>query len=82
MRVQLSSKAQKELDKIDDKTALRISQKIYQLEINPYGLDSEKLAGGKGYRIRIGDYRLVYTLDKNNQTITIIKIGHRREIYR
>lgn len=82
MRIHLSSKAQKELDKIDDKTALRISQKIYQLEINPYGVDSQKLAGGKGYRIRIGDYRVIYTFDKDSQTITIIKIGHRREIYR
>lgn len=82
MRIQLSSKAQKELDKIDDKTAFRISQKIYQLEINPYGLDCQKLAGGKGYRIRVGDYRIVYTFDKDKQTITIIKIGHRREIYR
>ncbi len=82
MKLQFTSRAQKELDKIDDKTALRISQKIFQLENYPYGLDSQKLAGGKGYRIRLGDYRVVYTIDKVTQTITIIKIGHRREVYR
>ena len=82
MKLQLTSRAQKELDRIDDKIALRITQKIYQLENNPYGQNNQKLAGGKGFRTRLGDYRIVYTFDKVAQTITIIKIGHRREVYR
>lgn len=82
MRLLLTSRAQKELDKIGDKFALRISQKIYQLQTNPYGLGSQKLEGGKGYRIRIGDYRVIYTIEKDNQTIFIIKIAHRREVYK
>ena len=82
MKLQLTSKAQKELDKIDDKITLKIIQKIYQLESDPRGQNSQKLAGGKGYRIRSGDYRVVYTIDKVNQTITIVKIGHRKEVYR
>lgn len=82
MKLQLTSRAQKELDKIDDKTALRISQKIYRLETNPYGLDSQKLGGGKGYRIRLGDYRIVYIINNENKTITIIRIRHRREVYK
>ena len=82
MKLQLTSRAQKELDKIDDKIALKISQKIYQLENNPYGLDNQKLSGGKGYRIRVGDYRIVYTIKKDSQTILIVKVRHRREVYR
>ncbi len=82
MKIQITSKAQKELDKIEDKTALRISQKIFQLENNPYGLDSQKLGRGKGYRIRLGDFRIVYMINKDTKTITIIKIGHMREVYR
>ena len=82
MRLTLTPKAQKELDKIDDKTALRISQKNYQLENDPYGLSSQKLAGGKGYRVRVGDYRIIYTINKVSQIITIVKIRHRREVYR
>lgn len=82
MKLQLTPQAQKELNKIADTTALRISHKMYQLENNPYGLGSQKLEGGKGYRIRIGDYRVVYIIDKENQTIVIIKIGHRREVYK
>lgn len=82
MKLQLTSKAQKELDKIDDKTALRISQKIYQLESDPFGPNSQKLGGGKGYRIRVGDYRVVYTVDKATKTVIIIRIRHRRDVYR
>ena len=81
MRLQLTFRAQKELDKLDDKTALRISQRIYQLENDPFGLNSQKLGGGKGYRIRMGDYRIVYTIDKTTKTVTIIRIRHRREVY-
>lgn len=82
MKLLLTAQARKELDKIDDKTALRISQKLYRLEINPYGLSSQKLEGGKGYRIRIGDYRVVYAINKEKKMILIIKIRHRKNIYR
>lgn len=82
MRLLLTSKAQKELDRIPDKIALRISQKIYELQTNPYGFGSQKLEGGKGYRIRIGDYRVVYTINMEKQTILIIKVRHRKDVYR
>lgn len=82
MRLQLTPKAQKELDKIDDKIAFRISQKIYQLRNDPFGSDSQKLGGGKGYRIRIGDWRVIYIVDKASKTVTVIRIRHRREVYR
>lgn len=82
MKLRLTSKAQKELDRISEKIALKISQKIYQLENNPYALGSQKLGDGKGYRIRVGDYRVVYTVDKTEKTITILKIRHRRDVYR
>lgn len=82
MKIVLSNKAQKELDKLSDKTALRISRKIFQLETNPYGLGSQKLGGDKGYRIRIGDYRVIYTIEKEHKVITIIKVRHRREAYK
>ena len=82
MKLLLTSRALKELDKIDDKITFRILKKIYLLESAPYGQNSQKLAGGKGYKIRLGDYRVVYTIDKTNQTITIVRIGHRREVYR
>ncbi len=82
MKLKLSSKAQIELDKLDDTLALKISQKIYQLANDPFGQASQKLGGGKGYRIRIGDYRVVYIVDKTAKAITVIRIRHRRDVYR
>lgn len=82
MKVVLTSKARKELDVIQDKIALWIASKIYQLEGNPYGLGAQKLEGEGNFRIRIGDFRVVYIVDKKNKLITIIKIAHRREVYR
>lgn len=82
MKISFVKSAEKELLDLDKNLARRLLEKIRLLETNPFGQDSQKLTGGKGYRIRIGTYRVVYTVDKKNQIITIIKIGHRREIYK
>lgn len=82
MKLLLLRNAEKELDRIEDKIALKISHKLFQLLDDPYGLDSKKLEGGKGYRIRIGDYRVIYIIDKVKNQILIIKIAHRRDVYR
>lgn len=82
MKLILLRSAQKELDRLPDNIAFHISRKIFGLANNPYTQGSQKLGGGKGYRIRIGNYRVVYTINKKSKTIIIVKIGHRREIYR
>ncbi|MCL4377147.1 MAG: type II toxin-antitoxin system RelE/ParE family toxin [Actinobacteria bacterium] len=82
MKILFVKTAEKELLSLNKNLGQRIFQKISLLTNDPYGQNSQKLEGNKGYRIRIGDYRVVYTIDKENQTILIIKIGHRREIYR
>lgn len=82
MKIDFVKSAEKELHRLDKRLSKRLLKKIRKLGENPYGQDSQKLAGGKGYRIRLGDYRLIYIIDKSNKLVTIIKIGHRREIYR
>ena len=82
MRIDFVRSAEKELLKLDKRLAHKILEKINLLGSDPYGQDSQKLAGGKGYRIRLGDYRIIYILDKENVLITIIKVGHRRDVYR
>ncbi len=82
MKLLLSNSAQKDLDKLSDDITLKISKKLYDLAFNPYMYGSEKLSGNKGYRIRIGDYRVVYTIDKISKTIIIVKVKHRKEVYR
>lgn len=82
MKLFYKPSAEKELLKLEKKLAQRIFKKIDLLKNNPYGLSSQKLEGGKGFRIRIGDYRVIYTVDKGHRELTIIKIRHRREVYR
>ncbi len=81
MRIILLKSAQREFDRLPDEIAVRIGRKINLLKNNPYGFGSEKLSD-KGYRIRIGDYRVVNVIDKKRKSILIIKIGHRRDVYR
>lgn len=66
MKILLSRGATKELDRFPDQLVIRVRNKLSQLSVNPYGLGSQKLEGGKGYRIRIGDYRVVYTILASN----------------
>lgn len=82
MRIIYHISAEKDLLKLDKPLAQRIFIKIALLQTNPFGFGSQKLEGGKGYRIRIGDYRVIYTLDTKSKTIFIIRIAHRRDVYR
>ena len=82
MNISYLKSAEKEPLKLDKNLAKRILDKISLLGSNPYGQNSQKLGGGKGYRIRIGDYRVVYTVDKTSKSVTIVRIRHRREVYR
>ena len=61
----------------------RILQAVENLAKNPYSSDSKKLVGSDSiYRICVGDYRIIYNIESSILTIEIIKVGHRREIYR
>ena len=60
----------------------RILDRIRRLAQNPRPRGCEKLKGDTAYRVRQGSYRIVYTVDDRNLTISIDKIGHRREVYR
>jgi len=49
---------------------------------NPRPPGCEKLSGQERYRIRQGDYRILYEVDESQQVVIVVKIGHRREVYR
>ena len=74
--------AVKELEKLP-KTALRkIIKKIELLSDEPRPAGCEKLSGQELYRVRQGDYRIVYSIQDNELTIWVIKVGHRKNIYK
>ena len=60
----------------------RILQKAEKLREDPYPAGSIKLSGRDRYRIRHGDYRILYRVDDTYVVVTVVKIGHRRDVYR
>jgi mRNA interferase RelE/StbE len=79
----IENKAQKEFLKLSPPHDSSVKKDINGLEKNPRPQGVKKLAGTKdGYRIRIGDYRILYTIDDKKKIVTIYRIRHRREVYR
>jgi mRNA interferase RelE/StbE len=78
----LKRSAERELDRLPAQTHERISSKLLELEDNPRPHGVQKLHGQDRYRIRIGDYRVLYVIDDRAQTVEIVAAGHRREVYR
>jgi len=72
----------RELDAIGRKDAKRILRRASELAGNPRPIGCEKLSGRPLYRIRQGDYRVIYYIDDESCIVDIIKIGHRHEVYR
>jgi len=72
-------KAVAELDKLEAIISRRIVKKVRELSPDPYTKDVRKLKGKMGFRLRVGDYRIIFLIDKN--IINILKVGHRRNIY-
>ena len=73
--------AQKQLSKLPNSVASRIEDKILELEGDPRPPGCKKLRGRDAWRIRIGDYRAIYEIHDGKLIVTVITIGHRREVY-
>jgi mRNA interferase RelE/StbE len=56
--------------------------RLLALEDNPRPSGVKKLQGQESYRLRVGDYRILYTIDDKSKKIFIMAVGHRREVYR
>jgi mRNA interferase RelE/StbE len=82
-RIEISSSAEKSLKKIPKKDINKIIESIQVLAINPYPDGCRKLAGEENtFRIRQGHYRIIYEVEGKKLLILILKIGHRKDIYR
>ncbi len=77
----LSKTAQKQLDKLSDTIAEPILESIAGLAENPRPQGHRKLKGRDGYRIRTGDYRIIYDILDAELIVDIITLGHRKDIY-
>jgi mRNA interferase RelE/StbE len=76
--------AAKEIQSTSDKaTLMRLIEKVKSLATQPRPLGSEKLAGRPNlYRVRKGNYRVIYSVDDESRVVDVVKVGHRRDVYR
>ncbi|PKN01770.1 MAG: type II toxin-antitoxin system RelE/ParE family toxin [Elusimicrobia bacterium HGW-Elusimicrobia-1] len=82
-KVEVKKSAVKELQSLDTRFIPVIWKQIKKLSENPTPMHSAKLwASDKSYRIRIGNYRVVYQVDDDRRIVTVQRIKHRREVYR
>lgn len=81
-KVFLKRSAEKELRSLPARDMARVVEKIKNLQGQPRPHGCEKMEGGERYRVRQGDWRILYTIDDTEKSVMIFKIGNRREVYR
>jgi mRNA interferase RelE/StbE len=83
-RVLFTKIADKTLRKLPRNTAQRIRRSLDDLATNPYAehLDVTKLQNRPGYRLRVGDWRVIYEIENDELTVLVLRIGLRGEVYR
>ena len=80
-KIKVTDTAKKQLKKLDRQTAKRIDKKLHEISDDPF-LYVTKLVGLEFYKLRVGNYRILMTIEQNNLFIIIIELSHRRNIYK
>jgi mRNA interferase RelE/StbE len=78
----IKSSAAKELEDLPPRDRKRAVSKIQRLAADPRPVGAEKLSGQEKYRIRQGDYRILYLIDDVETSVVVVRIGHRSDAYR
>lgn len=60
----------------------RILERVHALPADPRPPGVEKLSGEERYRVRQGDYRIVYSINDRSRVVEVVQVGHRRDVYR
>ena len=81
--IQYKKSVEKDLRKLDHDTLKRVAKKIQLLADNPRPNGVTKLSGVNDlYRVRQGDYRIIYQIQDNKLIVLVVKVGHRGDVYR
>ncbi len=80
--VLITRTAQRALEKVPQNIDAHIRAALDALGDHPRPVGSTKLSGSKLWRIRVGAYRVIYAIDDEQRVVTVLKIGHRRDVYR
>ncbi|NOS79463.1 MAG: type II toxin-antitoxin system RelE/ParE family toxin [Nitrospira sp.] len=81
-RLAIKPSASRELERLDNQLLHRVDEAIMKLAEAPRPSGAKKLSGLPLYRIRVGTFRIVYEVNDAQHLVTIVTIGHRREVYR
>ncbi len=81
-RLELTRRAEKELRRLPTGLQGRIAKAINGLLASPRPPGSKKLRGVEAYSLRVGEYRIVYLVDDTQRLVTVVRVKHRRDVYR
>jgi len=79
--IRVTETAKKQLSKIDRQAARRIDKKLREISSDPF-LHVTRLVGLEIYKLRVGDYRVLMSIQKDKLVIMVVEIGHRRNVYK
>jgi len=81
--VEISPAAQRQIKKLTLSIQSQITEALAELELAPRPQGVQKMSGEENfYRVRVGEYRIIYAIDDLVLIVVVVKVGHRREIYR
>lgn len=80
--VKVLPSAQRDLDALERADLNRVKARLLELRGDPRPVGTQKLTADEGYRVRVGDYRILYRIDDRAKTVYIYRVKHRRDAYR
>ena len=80
-KIYFRKSAAKELGKFPNPTVQKVIKRIEALAIDPRPVGCEKLTGQEFYRVRQGNYRIIYSIQDDELTVWVVKVSHRKDIY-
>ena len=81
-KIEIKRSAVKEIEHLPRKDILAILDRIRSLALEPRPRDCKKLSGQEKYRVRCGNYRILYQIEDDILIVLIVKVGHRKDVYR
>lgn len=81
-RVEIKKSAVKEIEHLPRRDIKAVLEKIESLSENPRPHDCKKLSAQEKYRVRCGNYRILYSIDDDILIVFVVKVGHRKDVYR
>lgn len=82
-RIEFTPRAERELKALDRSIQTRLARRINSLAENPFPQGIKKLAGEDDlYRLRVGDYRIIYQVQRKRLVVLVVGVGHRGDVYR